>query len=71
MCNLNMKDHLILFETPLVVDDIGRPEGKIEVTNEGTEPSFDAKLIIKSEALTKEESIKGCKSLSQKPEQVR
>ena len=57
--------------TPLVVGDIGRPKGKIEVSNNGGEPSFDATLTIKSDVLSKDDSIKGCKSLSRKTEGVR
>ena len=69
LCNLKLTSFFPLFDgekevnTPLVVGDIGSPKGKIEVKNIGTEPSFDATVKIKAEILTKEDSIKGCKSL--------
>ena len=69
-CNLKAEFKRDNFAEPLVIGSVANPKAHLRVQNNGDEPSYDASLIIKAEALLKNSDVKGCKSLTRFKEQV-
>ena len=69
-CNLKAEFQRDNFREPLVIGDVATPKAHLRVQNDGDEPSYDARLIIKAEALLRNSDVKGCKSLTRFKEQV-
>ena len=63
-CSLTAEFHADNYVDPLTVVDIVNPTAYLKVINNGTEPAYDARLVIDSDVLLEHDDVTGCKSLS-------